>query len=276
LGTEGNGLLLFDIPTGKVMERYTDANGLCNNAVHTIVKDGKGMLWLSTFNGLARFDPKRKSFSNFYQSDGLQSNQFNYRSAYKLRSGELMFGGIKGFNLFHPDSIVVRSFMPPLYITSIMINSKYVAVAGNDYISKRNAATIEELRIPYDEAILSIRFNALEYASPEKISYAYFLEGWDRGWTYAGNTRNINYNNLTEGSYVLHIKSTNAAGTWQEKETLLRIIVLPPWYRSWWAYSLYLLLAAGLGYVIYNYRIQQERLRYKINWPNYKPIRSRK
>ena len=264
LGTEGNGLLLFDIPTGKVMERYTDANGLCNNAVHTIVKDGKGMLWLSTFNGLARFDPKRKSFSNFYQSDGLQSNQFNYRSAYKLRSGELMFGGIKGFNLFHPDSIVVRSFMPPLYITSIMINSKDVAVAGNDYISKRNAATIEELRIPFDEAILSIRFNALEYASPEKISYAYFLEGWDRGWTYAGNTRNINYNNLTEGSYVLHIKSTNAAGTWQEKETLLRIIVLPPWYRSWWAYSLYLLLAAGMGYVIYNYRIQQERLRYKI------------
>lgn len=264
IGTEGGGLILFDKKNGKIAKRFTDANGLCNNSVLNIVEDGKGNLWMSTFNGISRFDPTQNKFMNFFQSDGLQSNQFSYRAACKLKSGEILFGGIKGFNIFNPDSIASRKYMPPLYITDVQINNHGLAETGMGYVAARLGDSLLELRVPYNEAILSFRFNALEYSSPEKIRYAYFLEGWDRNWTYPGNTRAINYNNLREGSYTLHLRCTNAAGEWNPKEANLKIVVLPPWYRSWWAYTLYLLLAGFIVYLIYNYRIQQEKLRYKV------------
>ncbi len=264
IGTEGGGLVLFNRVQGEIVKRFTDANGLSNNAVLNIMEDGKGNLWMSTFNGLSRFDPVQNQFSNFFQSDGLQSNQFSYRAAYKLQSGEMLFGGINGFSIFHPDSIASRNYMPPLYITGVQINNRDFAETGKEYITARSNDEVLGLEIPYHETILSIRFNALEFSSPEKISYAYFLEGWDRDWTYPGNTRTINYNNLHEGHYTLHLKSTNAAGAWNPQETVLKLVVLPPWYRSWWAYSLYVLLTFLIGALIYNYRVQQERLRYKV------------
>ncbi|MBP6688086.1 MAG: response regulator, partial [Lacibacter sp.] len=107
-------------------------------------------------------------------------------------------------------------------------------------------------------------FTALEYSSPEKISYAYYLEGWDKDWNYSGNIRNINYNNISEGNYTLRIKNTNANGDWNTKEAVFSIAILPPWYRSTLAYIIYVLLAAAFVYLFYRYRIQQTNLKYKV------------
>lgn len=263
LGLEGGGLVLFDRKKGEIRKRYSTAEGLSNNAVLNIKEDKKGFLWLSTFNGLSRFDPGSGSFKNYYQSDGLQSNQFSYNAALKLRSGELLFGGINGFNLFSPEKIVTRTYIPPLYITKILINNKSAAEAS-DYIKESGASGITSLRVPFKEAVLSFTFTALEYTSPEKISYAYYLDGWDKNWNYTGNIRNINYNNITEGNYKLRIKSTNANGDWNPEETVLTISILPPWYRSWLAYFLYIAAAGSLFYLFYRYRLQQTRLKYKI------------
>jgi len=263
LGTEGGGLILFDAIAGKIVQRFSDADGLCNNAVLNIKEDATGNLWLSTFNGLSRFDPAKKTFTNFYQSDGLQSSQFSYNAAVKLSSGELVFGGINGFNIFFPQNISVRNYMPPVFITSILINNQSVA-AVNDFVTKEESGQVKELRIPFDQAVLSIQFNALEYSSPEKIVYAYYLEGWDKGWNYSGNIHNINYNNIHEGSYTLHIKNSNSNGEWTGEAISLKIIILPPWYRSWWAYLLYITIIAALGYIFYRYRAQQVKLKYEI------------
>ncbi|MGF2412006.1 MAG: hybrid sensor histidine kinase/response regulator transcription factor, partial [Ferruginibacter sp.] len=263
LGGEGGGLILFDRKQGKIIQRFSDADGLCNNAVLNIKEDKEGNLWLSTFNGLSKFDPVKKLFKNFYQSDGLQSNQFSYNAALQLSNGEMLFGGISGFNIFSPENITVRKYMPPLFITGILINNKPVAEVS-EFITKADNAQIGELKIPYNEAVLSLRFNALEYSSPEKILYAYYLDGWDKGWNYTGNVRNINYNNLREGSYTLRIKNTNSNGEWNASETVLKIIILPPWYRSWWAYLIYLAAAAAVIYGYYRYRTQQSKLQYKI------------
>jgi signal transduction histidine kinase/DNA-binding response OmpR family regulator/streptogramin lyase len=251
IGTEGGGLLLFDRGSGKVVTRYSDANGLCNNSVLNILEDGGGDLWLSTFNGLSRFSPLDKTFKNFYQGDGLQSNQFLYSAALKLRSGELVFGGIKGFNLFYPDSIRPRTYMPPLLLTGIRVGGRAVVDSG-------------KIRVPYNEAILSFDFAALEYSAPSNITYGYFLEGWDKHWNLTKNVRTINYSNLGEGSYRLRLKSTNAEEVWNPRETTLSIVVLPPWYRSWWAWLLYGLAAATLFYYYRRYKLRQTRLEYEI------------
>ena len=263
VGTEGGGLILFESATGKITARYADADGLCNNAVLNILEDETGHLWLSTFNGLSRFDPATKQFKNFYQSDGLQSNQFSYSAALKLQSGELVFGGIGGFNIFYPGDIRSRDYMPSVLFTDIRVNNKPLSAASS-YITKTANGQVEELEIPYNEAVFSCTFTALEYTSTEKIRYAYFLQGWDKGWNYSGTARTINYNNISEGHYVLWIKSTNAEGVWNKNREQIKIIVLPPWYRTWWAYLLYFSVAAALVYLYYTYRTRQAKLKYEI------------
>jgi ligand-binding sensor domain-containing protein/signal transduction histidine kinase len=280
LGTEGGGLILFDVKGGKIRQRFSDVNGLCNNSVLNIKEDEKGHLWLSTFNGLSRFDPEKQTFENFYQNDGLQSSQFTYNAALRLRSGELMFGGINGFNLFSPEDISVRSFMPAVMITDILINNKRLA-DEEDFVGKRNKTQILELHVPFSEALLSFRFDALEFSSPEKINYAYLLEGWDRIWNYSGNIRNINYNNLREGAYVLRVKSTNASGVWNNRETVLKIVVFPPWYRSWWAILIYLGAIGAMVYAFHTYRDQKNRYKYearlsRINAENEKELNEKR
>jgi signal transduction histidine kinase/ligand-binding sensor domain-containing protein/DNA-binding response OmpR family regulator len=263
IGTEGGGLLLFDKAKGAIARRYSTADGLTNNAVLNILEDAAGNLWMSTFNGLSKFDPATGTFRNFYQSDGLQSNQFSYNAALKLRTGELAFGGISGFNLFYPEQITDRHFMPPVLFAGIWVNSKPLSDV-TQYIANKASDSITALRIPYNEAILSFHFTALEYSSPEKINYAYYMQGWDKGWNYTGHVKTINYNNISEGSYTLRIKSTNAEGTWNTQEAIIQIRILPPWYRSWWAYLAYMAMAALLVYVYFSYRNRQAKLEYEI------------
>jgi signal transduction histidine kinase/ligand-binding sensor domain-containing protein/DNA-binding response OmpR family regulator len=264
IGTEGGGLILFDRINGDIASRYSDFEGLSNNAVLSIIEDEKGFLWLSTFNGLSRFDPSTRQFKNFYQSDGLQSNQFSHNAALRLQSGELVFGGIKGFNIFHPQRISFRNYMPPVLFTGIWINNKYGTVVDRYIVSTAGDDRISGLKVPFNQAVLSFHFTALEYSSPEKIRYAYFLEGWDKRWNYTDNIRAINYNNIREGSYTLRVKSTNAEGVWNTNEAVIRIQVLPPWYRTWWAWTLYILIAASLVWVYWRYRQRQAKLEYEI------------
>ncbi|MFL5744066.1 MAG: two-component regulator propeller domain-containing protein [Niastella sp.] len=251
LGTEGGGLVLFDRAQGKITARYTTDEGLCNNEVLNMQEDGKGNLWMSTYNGLACFTPATKTFHNYYQGDGLQSNQFNPNSSLALRSGELLFGGIKGFNIFHPESIQQTPHPWQVYLTGITVDNQPVPYT-------------EELKVPYSKAVFSFTYVAPEYATPGKITYAYYMEGWDRGWNYTGNLRTANYTHLGEGSYVFRVKSTDVNGNWNKEEVMLRITVLPPWYRTWLAYLLYGCVLIALLYAWWWYRSRQTRLKYEV------------
>lgn len=262
LGTEGGGLLLFDIRTGRYT-RFSDADGLPNNSVLRIMEDKRGNLWLCTYNGLSRFDPVKRSCRNFSQSDGLQSNQFTYNAALQLRSGEMMVGGIKGFNIFYPDSVNERSNVPRVLLTGIRINNVPVE-QDSAYVSERTRENVSALRVPYGKAAISLDFVALEYTSPDKISYAYYLDGWDKDWNYVGEARTANYTRLQEGNYVFKIKATNTDGKWGKETHTMRITILPPWYRTWWAYLLYISCLAAAIYFYIQYRTRQERLKYEI------------
>jgi signal transduction histidine kinase/DNA-binding response OmpR family regulator/ligand-binding sensor domain-containing protein len=263
LGTEGGGLQLFDRKRGRIITRYTTSQGLCSDMVLTILADGGGHLWMSTVNGLARFDKNKRSFRNYYQADGLQGNQFHYNCALALRNGQLAFGGIKGLNLFYPETIQVIHDMPPLQLTDVVFNNT-PASKDADYIKQMANGNIAEITLPYSKAVLSFKYTALEYSVPGKINYAYYMEGWDRNWNHAGNMRTAAYTHLNEGSYVFRVKSTNGEGEWNPEQIAIRITVLPPWYRSWWAYTLYGVCVIAAVYLFIRYRTRQSRLNYEV------------
>lgn len=269
IGTEGGGLMLFDRKQEKVVAVYNTDQGLCNNSVLTINEDAQGALWISTFNGVSRFDPVTHEFRNYYHSDGLQSNQFNYNAALKLRSGELAMGGIYGFNIFKPAHIQPVNDTPALEITAVKVGNALIG-PDNPFIIKHPVTDgVMEMRIPYDKAALTFEFAALEYSLPEKILYAYYLEGWDRNWNYSGSLRTAGYTHLSEGNYIFRVKSSNAEGLWNGREKLVRVVVLPPWYRSWWAYLFYTAVIGAMALAWWRYRRKQTRLKYEIAVANF-------
>ncbi|MCG2613214.1 response regulator [Terrimonas sp. NA20] len=262
VGTQEGGLLLFDRNTGHY-EQFTTNEGLPNNTILRILEDKKGHLWLSTYNGLSRFDIKTRTFRNYSRLDGLQNNQFSFNAALELRNGEFAFGGIHGFNLFYPDSVRDESVSPPIFLTGLTIDGRTAGEVPR-YITGRENENIRKVKLPYDRAVVTLDFLALAYADADKISYAYLLEGWDKNWNNVNSIRTANYSRLQEGNYSFYVKIKKPDGKWSDPELLLEITVLPPWYRTWWAYTLYLLAAALAIYLYIRYTKRQERLRYEI------------
>lgn len=262
IGTQGGGLLLFNRITGTY-KRFDESSGLLSNIVLRMLEDEKGYLWLSSFTGLVRMDTKEFKFRSFSTQDGLQSNQFSFHAAAALRSGEFLFGGIKGFNIFYPDSVGGPTYSPPVFLTDVRIDGKPLE-SNSAFITASVLEDIQAIRIPYDRSSLSFNFTALEYSASDKIRYAYFLDGWDKQWNYSNAVRTANYSWLEEGTYYFMIKATDAQGKWGNEVQALMIVVLPPWYRTWWAYLLYFSFTAGCIWMYIRYTAGRQRLQYEV------------
>ncbi|MDB5151119.1 MAG: Two component regulator propeller, partial [Mucilaginibacter sp.] len=268
VGTEGGGLLKYDLANMKY-QRYTKADGLPGNSILNILTDSKGNLWCSTYNGLTMYSPAKNRFTNYGVSDGIQSLQFNYNAAVKLQSGNMAFGGINGFNLFNPDSIRVEDHKPDLHITSLKINNLETD-SSVELLKNQSLADLKTIELTYAQAALTVHYTALEFSFPDKIEYAYYLDGWDRRWNYVGKTKSASYTHLDEGSYTLRIKATDTRGNWMPGQISIKVIVFPPWYRTWWAYTAYLLITFGIIYIYFLYRVKQAKLKFEINLANLK------
>jgi signal transduction histidine kinase/DNA-binding response OmpR family regulator len=229
-----------------------------------LLEDKVGNLWMSTYNGICKFDKKKRTFRNFSVNDGLQSNQFSFNAGLKLSTGEFLFGGINGFNSFFPEEIKDCNQKNNLLLTDFYVNNQPIEESKNELISRWDSGKIKEVKLPYDQTTLSIEFVALDYNNADKINYAYCLDGWDNRWNYVGQTRKANYARLAEGKYVFKVKTTNFRGGWNKEESLITVVVLPPWYRTWWAYSLYLLVGAGIIYAYIKYNENKEKLKFKV------------
>ncbi|MFT2011302.1 two-component regulator propeller domain-containing protein [Pontibacter sp. 13R65] len=264
IGTQGRGLLQFD-RVNKHFLGFDESQGLANNTVLNLEEDKNGNFWISTYHGVTWYNPNTKKYKNFYESDGLQSNQFNYNASLHLSTGELLLGGIKGFNIFHPDSIKSHHTFPNLVTTSIRVLNQPISATQDAELKGTSLYYMEHIQLPYDKAYISVDFVALEFRAPDKISYAYMLEGWDKTWNYIDNLHTANYSNLREGNYTLRIKASNAEGVWNEKERVITLTVLPPWYRSWWAYTLYASVVAGFLYAYSRYKAKQTQLKYELD-----------
>src|SRR5690606_37701054 len=165
---------------------YYMKDGLPNEYVFGILEDEEGNLWISTNNGISKFNPETKQFKNFGVSDGLQSREF--RQAFcKSRSGRMYFGGVNGFNVFHPKEIFEVQYDPPIVLTDFQIFNKAVPIvvtADSDSPLRTNITDTKSITLQYDQSVFSFEFASLNYTTDDKKQYAYMLKGFDKDWNY--------------------------------------------------------------------------------------------
>ncbi|MCP4601154.1 MAG: response regulator [Proteobacteria bacterium] len=250
IGTDG-GLNRFDRKS-ETFIYYRVENGLPNDVIYGILEDKKGYLWLSTNKGLSKFNPKTETFTNYDKNDGLQSDEFNAGAYYKDRSGKMYFGGIDGFNAFYPDGIQDNKYIPPVVITDFLLFNKSVNLAktatkSDSFQLEKHINLTKEIILNYTDYIFAFEFSVLNYRQSEKNQFAYKLEGFDEDWVETDYAlRRATYTDLPHGEYIFRVKGSNDDGYWNEKGTNIRITILPPPWRTWWAYSLYALLALSI------------------------------
>jgi signal transduction histidine kinase/ligand-binding sensor domain-containing protein/DNA-binding response OmpR family regulator len=253
-GTGEGGLCRFDYAT-ETFTAYTEKHGLAGNAVFSILEDNAGNLWLGTNNGLSTFSPAKQTFTNYDADDGLQSKLFTAlyteAAASKGKDGTLYFGGINGFNAFHPAEIRPNRYIPPVIITQFKLFDKTIP-------GKEEAKDIE---LDYDQNFFSFEFAALNYTNSHKNQYAYQLEGVDKKWIYSGSRRLASYTDIGPGTYVFRVKGSNNDGIWNEQGTSVRLTIHPPFWRTWWAYTLYGLLFIAAVLLARREIVRRERLK---------------
>jgi signal transduction histidine kinase/ligand-binding sensor domain-containing protein len=235
VGTDG-GINLFNRKT-KTFINYDKEDGLPDNSVKSIIEDGAGNFWIGTNKGLSKFIsavqlPGKPVFKNYTIADGLQSTEFNPRSCYRDSRGYLYFGGINGFNIFHPDSITDNAYVPQVLITDFLLFNKPVDLESKDSPLKENIICAKEMSLKYDQSVITFKFAALNFVKPEKNQYAYKMEGFEKEWNYVGYKREATYTNLNPGEYLFRVKASNNDGVWNEQGIALHIVVLPPWWRT--------------------------------------------
>ncbi|MCL5028662.1 MAG: histidine kinase [Bacteroidetes bacterium] len=274
-GTYGGGLNELTLDQQKkadekktVFIHYSMKDGLVSNIIYGILEDNDGNLWLSTDNGLSKFNSKTGVFRNYYQSDGLQGNQFFWGASFKGRNGELFFGGTNGVNAFYPSSLRDNTNIPPVVITDFQIFNKPVPINTDGSPLKRAITETKEIKLSYGQNVFSFEFAALDYTAPGKNQYAYMMEGFDKDWIQSGNRRYVTYTNLDPGKYVFKVIGSNNDGIWNQTGASIKIIILPPFWRTWWFIIISVFLIGGFIAFIIIYRVKNllaiERFRTKL------------
>ncbi len=263
IGTHGYGIDRLDPETGQ-FTNYSMDNGLPNNTVYDIQEEN-GSLWFGTNFGLTKLNIKTGNITVYSENDGILSNEFNPPTI-RTRDGLLLFGSVKGVIAFHTDSIKAVSYTPPLVFTDLKVNNSSIR-PGQFVLSRvlldRVINRITALNFNYRIREFSIEFASLEYTSPEKIKYRYKIEEFGDDWIDLGNKDFISFTGLMPGTYHLHVTSTNSDGIWSDNSKSLKIVILPPWWRT----RLFILLATiavtalTVGFIRYRtWRLKRDKV----------------
>jgi signal transduction histidine kinase/ligand-binding sensor domain-containing protein/DNA-binding response OmpR family regulator len=253
------GVDVFDPKHQKFTALFKE-DGLPDNFIINIVEDNSHTMWLSTPKGICNTiltgDINKGftyQFRNFDESDGLQGREFNANAAFKTKKGELIFGGAKGFNLFMPDNIRINTKQPVLALTDFQIFNNSLrpgqSVDGHVILSKSITET-SEITLNYNESAFSLEFADLNFFNPGKVKLEYKLDGFNKNWLASDiKTRKATYTNLDPGTYTFKVRAINGNGQPYPKTLALVIHILPPFWRTGWAYALY--LASFVGILLY-------------------------
>lgn len=250
---------------------YTKADGLSDNYVSSIELDSRGDFWLGTRFGLNRFDPAAETFEVFDERDGLADSQFNTFSHLMTRDGLMYFGGPKGISVFDPGKMPRNNAVPDLVFTDIEIFQNSVLNSADTAFIEREESAIKKIILPYDKRDLTFEFAALDFIAPSKNRYRYRLEGLEQSWTEVdGSRRRARYTNLDPGRYFFNVLGSNNEGVWNEKGIGVELLVLPPWWMTWWARTLMLVFLVLIVYAFIYWRLkatqhQQRLLRAMVN-----------
>ncbi len=270
-----NGLNLMDRKNNTFRSFY-ESDGLPSSSVLRILEDKSHDLWISTKNGISRLTVSQAerynslsfNFKNYTVSDGLQGKEFNETAAASARSGILYFGGTNGLNSFNPAEINEDTIPTRIVFTGLRIFNDVIEPGekfNNKILLKKPIFNTDEITLHYNENSIIIDFAALNYFFPERTQYSYKLEGFNSNWiTTEGRKNFANYSNLTQGFYRFRLRATNSNGTWNRDEISLKIRILPPVWKTWYANIFYVLLGMTALVMLWVSIVRRERTRTRI------------
>lgn len=247
LGTP-SGLNRFN-PESEQFRSYDERDGLASSTVQSIMGDDHGDIWISTIKGLSQFDPQTETFSNYDISNGLQGNEFNVNTCCKSATGELLFGGTNGLNIFSPEKIEKNQYIPPIVLTDFQLFNKSVPVGqkiNGHVILEKSIVEMQKMTLPHHDDVFSIEFASLDFTAPDQNEYAYMMEGVEKEWNFVGNRRFATYTKLPPRNYTFRVKGSNNDGIWNEEGITIQIKITPPWWRTVWFQAPGLILILGL------------------------------
>lgn len=227
-------------------------DGLPNNVIYGILEDKHNNLWLSSNKGISKFNYITGEVRNFSVDHGLVGNQFNYKSSFKAADGTMYFGAVNGLTYFHPGQIKTYESEPEIHFTNFSLFNEPV-LPGEKSILKKDIDQTNHITLKYNENVISFDFTALDFHSRGKNNFFYYMDGFESTWQTAGNHQNATYTNLPPGDYFFRIKATNIYNFPNDLERSIKITILPPFWKTFWAYLIYAILLSVAGFMLYRF-----------------------
>jgi signal transduction histidine kinase/ligand-binding sensor domain-containing protein/DNA-binding response OmpR family regulator len=255
--THDGGICYLNTKNG-IYHEYNSDNGFNDYIVNSIAEDDLGNLWLGTNNGLCRFDPSNLSFNIYTTEDGLSSDIFFFASNCKV-SNDLYFGGNTGITVFNPSNIIPSTFKPNLVFTDFRLFNKPTVINGKESPLNKHISNVTSVTLNYNQNFITIAFSALNYQQHQDIRYSCIMEGLESTWNNLGKERKITYNNLTPGHYLFKAKAYNSYDYNKFTEISLQVLVKPPFWKTTWAYLMYLSLFIYTLIQIYLFFLNKEK-----------------
>ena len=268
VGTSGSGLNLCepeDNYRSLKYEHYGTSEGLVNDVIQSILGDNNGNLWVATEYGISKFNPTNHSFENYFFSSYTLGNVYSENSACVGVDGKLLFGTNYGLLVIDPDKIQDSETFSPVVFTDLHVNGTQINPTMGDSPLKQSLAYSDEITLKYFQNSFLIDFSTFDYSDSGRTKYMYWLENYDKGWSTPSPLNFASFKYLTPGTYVLHVKSCNGAGVWNESETTLKIVIVPPFWKTNWAMLGYVLLLIVTLYFTFRIVRNFNSLRNRIN-----------
>nr|WP_315156878.1 two-component regulator propeller domain-containing protein [uncultured Flavobacterium sp.] len=254
IGTDGSGLFNYNKKTKKI-SWYNGIQSVQEKSITSIIEDNYGSIWVSGRSGITKLDLKNNKSYNFNTDDGLLVNDFNNNSVLKDNDGTIYFGSYEGINYFDPKQMSKNIRQPLLYFSDFKLFNTSVMPNTADSPLQKVISETKSITLNHNQSVFTIEYVGINYSYPGKNEYAYYLEGFEKEWNYVGNKRIATYTNLAPGDYIFKVKSANRGGSWSQKPLELKITILAPWWGTYWAYFVYLIIAVlGAYYIIIYYQ----------------------
>ena len=264
VATASRGLHLFDRESGQIVETFTANDGLASDIVWSVYEDKSGLLWLSTAQGISRFDPDARTFITYDMRDGLPFDAFIEKAHYQSEQGELFFGSTEGVISFFPDQLQGNPLPPEVELVDFSIAGIPATIGPGGPLEVAIGMT-ETIELAHDQNELTFDYVGLHSIDPSQIQYRHQLEGYDTEWVDAGPQRSARYPRLPPGDYVFQVNAASNKGVWNETGASVRVTINPPWWRTTLAYIVYGILIAVAVFGVDRFQrrrlIARERLR---------------